>query len=592
MKGVAPCALLLFCTLFLFSCGSMPQPAVGGKGAVSSVAPKTEDSASKERTESDDAESVAIALPVPPKKSGGYFSSVDEALVRAVETGSPASLRSVLSSLKRTVSTATENEKVLFNVAYVLLQIAWPEELMTVECPAVTDVTPYLGAIESARQGVYDSSTGNVDFLTLCLPSLVLLTSKTRTDYYAESEASLTAALEKRPDSVLALYLAGTLYQRQNRMKEAELRFSEAVRLSPDCYECSFAYASVCLANGNATESLAQATRLLEKNPLRVQVLGLCAEASYRTGDLASAETYVARALQQEPDNASYVLFRAKILVAKNDFIKAASLLDVYARTDTTARDYLLLRSRIQKDWNRNVSAAIKTIEQALTLYPDDTEIMLSAATLASETGGTIAGKSAETLALQVLAVDSTNLSAMRIQVAAFMQQKNWKEAYKASAALLEKDKSGSLSTHIDICLQSAHEDEAWKLASALYAEQPQDETVQQTYIKVLVATKRTQEASRLITQLLQSAGSRMKSFLYYERSYLVSGEDAVFADLRASLTANPRNKDALFRLYSIYYQKKDWRKAQYYLKQVVALSPTDESLLALNRELDTLLAR
>ena len=83
-----------------------------------------------------------------------------------------------------------------------------------------------------------------------------------------------------------------------------------------------------------------------------------------------------------------------------------------------------------------------------------------------------------------------------------------------------------------------------------------------------------------------------MKSFLLYEHSFIVSGEEAILADLRNSLTANPRNKDALYRLYQIYYNKKEYRKAQYYLKQVVALSPADETLLKLNAELETLLSK
>ena len=83
-----------------------------------------------------------------------------------------------------------------------------------------------------------------------------------------------------------------------------------------------------------------------------------------------------------------------------------------------------------------------------------------------------------------------------------------------------------------------------------------------------------------------------MKSCLYYEKSFLEGSEEAVLVDLRSSLTANPRNKDALFRLYQIYYNKKEWRKAQYYLKQVVALSPSDDSLIKLNSELETLLSK
>ena len=146
--------------------------------------------------------------------------------------------------------------------------------------------------------------------------------------------------------------------------------------------------------------------------------------------------------------------------------------------------------------------------------------------------------------------------------------------------------------THIAICLQANHADEAWRLASGLYNDNPSDEAVLQSYIRVLVATGRAQEASRLIAQQLPSANARMKSFLYYERSFIAQGEDAVLSDLRSSLTSNPRNKDSLMRLYEIYYRKREYRKAQYYLKQVVALSPTDEHLLELDRELTALLSR
>ena len=107
-----------------------------------------------------------------------------------------------------------------------------------------------------------------------------------------------------------------------------------------------------------------------------------------------------------------------------------------------------------------------------------------------------------------------------------------------------------------------------------------------------MISTGRKTEAQNLIQKLLQDASSKMKSFLYYQRSFLSSSEDSVLMDLRSSLTANPRNKDALFRLYQIYFEKKEYRKAQYYLKQVVALSPGDESLLQLNRQLEEILMR
>ena len=145
---------------------------------------------------------------------------------------------------------------------------------------------------------------------------------------------------------------------------------------------------------------------------------------------------------------------------------------------------------------------------------------------------------------------------------------------------------------HVDICLACRRIDEAWSLASSLYEKAPKEELSQKCYLKVLVATGRTDKAARLIASLMPSADSQMKSFLYYERSFLYGDEASVLDSLRQSLTSNPRNSDALYRLYQVYYNKKDWKRAQYYLKQVVALNPVDKSVIAKNAELDNLLKK
>ena len=77
--------------------------------------------------------------------------------------------------------------------------------------------------------------------------------------------------------------------------------------------------------------------------------------------------------------------------------------------------------------------------------------------------------------------------------------------------------------------------------------------------------------------------------YLYRNGDYLQLTEEKSLADLRSSLIANPRNSDALFRLYELYYAKQDYRKAQYYLRQVVAINPNDSSVRKLNEALTQL---
>ena len=70
----------------------------------------------------------------------------------------------------------------------------------------------------------------------------------------------------------------------------------------------------------------------------------------------------------------------------------------------------------------------------------------------------------------------------------------------------------------------------------------------------------------------------------------MTNSDTEKLAALRQSLTANPRNIEPLFELYVYYYKKADYRKAQYYLKQVVSLDSSNEEYLRLNQKLDSLL--
>src|SRR5574344_56087 len=584
--GKAAGILLASCIalLILFSCASTPKKETTGSAAA----------------DLNTNTSGAVAIPIPKKTSRAYFSSIEKKIRDLAEIGSPESLKQAASLLHKTDDADyDENERVLLATCAGIMSIVWPSETVSWEIPTVTESTPYLGAIDSARRGIYDSSTGNTDFLTLVLPSLVLLTSDTRNDYYSDANAALSSALSMRANSVLANYLMGVLRRKQKRYTDSLSYFSRAVELAPECFETLYALADAYMKIGNNSGALEGGERLLATNPQNVSLVQLCAETSFALGNSVKAEQYVARVLQIEPDNSQYVLLRARILMDKGDYIKASSLLDVSSRTDKTSVDYLLLRARLQHDWNKNNIAAGQTMEQALSLYPLNHDVLVFAAQLASSANITIGGRTAISLAEQILSMDGNNREAKIISITEMTKKGEWENAYVLSTQLLADSKTADSKTsdniiymHIDICLALKKNSEANRLASSLYDASPNDENIQQTYLKVLVAFNKKDEGLKLIDKLLPTASSKMKSFLLYEKSCFETDNDTVLNDLRSSLTANPRNRDALYRLYEIYYTKKDWRKAQYYLKQVVALNPTDTSVLKLNEELDKLLGQ
>lgn len=525
-------------------------------------------------------------------RSYTYFSAIPEAIMTDVEIGSPSSLRRAVQSIRKQSSELTENEKVLIAVGSNIMQMVWTNERVDWESPDVSMGNSYLGAINSARNGIYDTSTGNVDFLTIVLPSLVVTKVSDVSPFFDDSEAALKKGLSLCPDSVLASYLLGILYKKNSMYDEAVGQFHNASKKAPEVFQVLFAYAESLYLSGNAQEAEIQINSLLGKYPSDMGVLKLGAQIYFLKKDYAKAEEYISRVLQQEPNDLESVLFRARILIQKKDYIHAASLLDVYSRQDSSSREYLLLRSQIQFEWSKNNTAAVATIETALKNYPGDKDVLLYAARISSATGLLVAGQSAEYYANLVLSVSPDEKSALFYATEGFIRQKEWQKAYEASSKLISGADSDreTLFNHVEICLALKHYDEAWNLVSQAYRQSPSDENVIQAYISVMVASGRNAQALSLINQQIDSAGAKLKSFLYYQRSFLRDSESLSLSDLRSSLIANPRNSDALYRLYEIYYAKNDYRKAQYYLKQVVALNPNDSELRALNEKLNSLI--
>ena len=537
---------------------------------------------------SEDLESIKLPQAVKPKS---YFSKIDEQIVKNVELGSPQSLSLAMTSLRKNEADYIESEKVLIYVAAQLMTMLWPSQKITWNVYETTEDTPYTAALNSVKKGIYDTSTGNKDFLSTFLPTLVYLTPNITANVQVQCGQGLEASLKMNPDSVAANYLAGLYYEKNGRYEMAEPCLKKAYAQS-HAMEIILEYAKVLSKNGNSALAESIMKELGSDGTNSLAVLKQNAYIAFEKGDYNAAEEYVARVLQQTPNDLEFVLFRAKIFIEKNDYIHAVSLLDMYARQNDTNIDYLILRSRVQLDWSKNTAAATETIEKAMQLYPDNVDAILIAAKISSATDAPVAGKYADELAAIVLEKSPNNKDALIYALDGLIQRENWQEAYQISSNLIKTqgDNENVIFKHVTVCLKLKKNSEAMELAQKAYNANSGSEVITQTYILASTQVLSRDESIKLIDSMLSSASSKIKSYLYYRKSFLERSEDTALADLRSSLIANPRNSEALFRLYEIYYDKKDYRKAQYYLKQVVAINPNDSSYKRLNEALTQLI--
>lgn len=531
-----------------------------------------------------------------PAQKRTFFYKIDEQIVKEVENGSPESLKNAMQLIKKSSEEYEENEKVLISIAVQIMKIVWPSQKITWEQP-VTDIeNPYIGAINSAKQGVFDSSTGDVDFLSTILPALVLLSpviaqskeiNNTNQEILENCWNAIQKAMELNQNSVLAHYLMGVLLQKQEKYNEALAFLKFAYDSSPKTEEILLCYSNLLYKTGNL-ESAQKIADELDPQNLNIQVLKQKAYIAFELKDYDSAELLVARVLQQNPNDLDFLLFRAKILVEKNDYIRAVSLLDVYARQNDTSLDYLILRARIQLDWSKNTTAATETIEKALQLYPEETQVLMIAAKISSITDSPVAGKYADQLTEKVLQKEPDNIEAMVYSLNALIQRENWNDSYKICCKIIETEKYPVeiVGKFVQICLRLGKNNEAFDFAKSQLVKYPDDETVLQAYVFAYSKVGNRDAVIKYIDSLLAQANQKMKSYLFYVRSFLQVSEEKSLADLRSSLSMNPRNSDSLFRLYEIYFEKQDYRKAQYYLRQVVAINPNNNSLKKLNEAL------
>jgi uncharacterized protein HemY len=531
-----------------------------------------------------------ISLPVIEKKP---FQDIDKEIILNMETGTYNSLKNAVTKLRKADMEYTEDEAVLLYTASSMMEILFPEQKINWQVPQASAEHSYVASVLSAKKGVYDFSSPLEDCLSCILPSLLLVTVPSVQNYYQDAETALKKALNFNSESVLARYFLGLLYNRQKRYEEAVMYLEKAYEAEKNL-SVTVAYAESLLYSGNTQKAyeLTKSDAGIQANS--VELLYLAAVAAFNEGDFEAADSYIIQVLQREPDNGDYLLFRGRILMAKGEYIKVSSLLDAYERVKKNNKNYLLLRSQLLLVWNKNTAAAASVLTEAMNNYGTDTEVLLASASLASASSVKIAGFSAEELVSLVLASNPDNTDAMKIHVAEAVKKEQWTEAYKTSSRLVYEFKiSDALIPHIKICIADKKLEEARTSIKQLSAlKGAENEDVIESMIKLYIAEGKKAEAHALITKQLANAAPKAKSILYYERSRISPTEEQQLSDLRSSLTANPRNQEALYDLYLLYYNRKDYRKAQYYLNQVVALSPNDSKLLEKQEELKTLIWR
>jgi tetratricopeptide (TPR) repeat protein len=475
-------------------------------------------------------------------------------------------------------------------VSVYLLKDVYPDVkgfFPTTDLPRTGVYSVYMKILGDVDRGIYTPpASSSADFLVYVLPFLALL-KDSNGDRMSSAAPDLQKAVSLNPSSPIALYLLGFAYEKSGNLSEALDEYAKALSVSPECYPAVQGSARVMTERGLYQEAVKALADLLALYPESMGVKKQLAHIYFTMKDWQRAENAIAEILQQNGRDGEFLLMRARVFVEKGLFPQAQAPLDLYASINPNNPEYLFLRARIQAEGYRNMDAALNYL-RALSASPSvDESIVVYMAKLLMESSRDVEQLEGYTILNRLLSVESPSIAVMELALADAVKRSAWTSARFYSDKLLEERRSPKdLLNAYTIEHGIGDSAAALSYARELYQADPTNEGACIAYISALLDTGRADEASSLINSRLPSAANGVsKARYYYLRSKTRGDDEAKLSDIRSCLFEDPRNLNALIAILEFYRKQKDDRRAVYYLKQALAVSPYNPTLKQYEKE-------
>jgi tetratricopeptide (TPR) repeat protein len=525
----------------------------------------------------------AVSEEAPPARPAA---GVTDTIRLLVETGTPSALARALELIRDRGFGGGEFGRVMIAVSGALIQKVYPDLPVSLPVQDPPQTHSYTRILRNGERGVYASPPANsADYLEWTLPFLALI-SETRPEPLLGALPDLLRAERLNRDSVLAPLFLGLVYERIGRTDEANLAYGRAYGISPECYPAVLGLARIKSAEGDEQEAIRLLSEPADRYPDNMTIKRQLARAYYRDGNWARAEPVIAEILRQNNRDGEFILMRARVLVEQGHFLQAQGPLDVYATINPNDRLYLFLRARVQAEGYRNREGALNYLRSLLRSNIDD-DASVYAVRLLLESSQAEDQREGRELLQRLLREESPPFPVINLALQDAIRREAWREARPYLNRLLnERRSSQDLLNAYAVERGMGNNASALAFARELYERDPAYEEGVLAYIAALIDTGRGEEAGRIIeSRLAGAAGGSVKSRYYYQRSRIRTNEEAVMNDLRSSLFEDPRNIFALIAMFEIYHRRRDERRAVYYLKQALALDPSNPLLQRYERE-------
>jgi len=474
----------------------------------------------------------------------------------------------------------------------VIVRLVYPDSKLALSNLDLPQTSVYNRIIREAERGEYvHPGENSTDFFEYILPFFAI-NNETNRELLAAALKNLSKASELKPNSVLPPYFSGLIYERLNRLTEAETAFKKAYSISGEFYPSLISLARLLALNGKRTEAAAMLSDLVIRYPDSLHIKRQLAVTYYESKDWTRAIPVIDDILQNDPRNGELLLIKAHILIEQGNFAQANAPLDVYASINSNNRQYLFLRARLQAEGNHNRDSAMNYLRSIFRTNPDDEEAVIYAAGLLSDSQRASDQEESRALLDRLRQMSGSSIAVLNLSLRDAVRRENWREAQgylNKILAIRRTDQDLIDAYYIEHGLNNNAR--ALTFARELYEKDTSKNEYISVYISALIDNGRKEEASRLLESRLAAASAGAdKSRYFFLRSRVQTNEEAALGDLRSSLFEDPRNLDALIAMFEIYHRRREERRAVHYLRQALAISPDNPRLKRYETEYAALL--
>jgi len=521
-------------------------------------------------------------------------SSLVDEIRRLTESGRLSLMLQALDLIRSRNIEGVEFGRLMIGINTLLIRLVYPDSPARLPVIDLPQTGSYPRIIREAERGNYiKPSVNSNDFFEHILPFLAI-NAQTRPEILSDALKDLIKAGELRPASVLPPYFQGVIHERAGRNAQAEAAYRQAYGISNECYPALAGVARMRNRAGNTAEAVSILTDLMIRNPDSLLLKRQLALIYYESRSWSRALSIADEILISEPKDGEMLLLKTHILIEQGQFSQANSTLDSYTSINSNSRDYLFYRARIQAEGQKNRDSALNFLRSILRTDENDAQALIYASRLLMESQRPEDIQEGRELLARLRRNSGYSMDVMVLSLQDAIRRESWQEAQGYLGFVFNNRRTpADLINGYYIERGLKNYAKALTYARELYNLNTSNNDYLVIYISALIDNGRREESLRLVENALNSAASgNVKSQFYYLRSRLHSRDEDALTDLRSSIFENPRNLDALIAMFEIYHRQREERRAVYYLRQALAISPDSPYLKRYEREYSRLLER